>query len=299
MTLGACFGWTMAQTSLGAYKAWQTRRANDTAVEYNLPPEYGVVWQRLKRQFRGTVERRTELFLEWAENHGHEINAILQEHADRMLEAGIRAGAWLEDPHDVEDDAAEPAEDEPWSADFDPEQLDPPDPDLALLCENMVAEPIRAYHSDAKGPLEEAHDGRHDADAGVDGGSDGRQPCLREGLPLLLRRHSRRSQLRPIREAAPPADHRGRRPVPRMPRGGGARPRPGVAERIRAYQWERKGPLARGPPASSCSCPPGHDCRGEQNVSGRTREPPRDSGELAPRGNENGSGRTMSRSRDP
>jgi putative nucleotidyltransferase with HDIG domain len=66
-------------------RGWEHRRENDERAQYNIPPEYHGLWNKLKSQFKGTPDQRAEQFMEYVEEHPDENIDWLQSHADREV----------------------------------------------------------------------------------------------------------------------------------------------------------------------------------------------------------------------
>lgn len=59
---------------------------SDAEVEGNIPPELHGLWQRIKSRIRGSERAtRTEVFLEYAEEHPDEILAATEDRTDQLV----------------------------------------------------------------------------------------------------------------------------------------------------------------------------------------------------------------------
>lgn len=66
-------------------RAWERRKEKDERAQFNIPPEYHGLWNKLKTKFKGTPDQRAEQFMEYVEEHPDENVEWLQEHADREV----------------------------------------------------------------------------------------------------------------------------------------------------------------------------------------------------------------------
>lgn len=78
-----------------AFKVRSTARErsaeDDDAVRSNLPAELVPVFDKVRKQIKGSPKRtRTEAFLEWAEENPDEIIAVQQANADKELRAMLK-----------------------------------------------------------------------------------------------------------------------------------------------------------------------------------------------------------------
>jgi hypothetical protein len=77
----------MASRSVSGYKGAATRASRDAQVASNIPAGQIALWNRVKGQFRGSMEQRTRGFKQYVHDHPREAHAALQAHADRKVEA--------------------------------------------------------------------------------------------------------------------------------------------------------------------------------------------------------------------
>ncbi|MGO8996052.1 MAG: hypothetical protein ACLQVI_22295 [Polyangiaceae bacterium] len=64
----------------------ERRSESDDEVRGNIPPDYQALFDRVKRDMKGTSrESRTEVFLRYAEQHPDEILAALDDGSDRLI----------------------------------------------------------------------------------------------------------------------------------------------------------------------------------------------------------------------
>ena len=67
-------------------KARVRREESDDEVRHNIPPELAFLFERVKRQIKGSARRtRTEEFLEYAETHPDEELAALEDKTDALI----------------------------------------------------------------------------------------------------------------------------------------------------------------------------------------------------------------------
>jgi len=69
----------------GTPRGWEHRKEKDDFTEQNIPPEYLVLWRKLKNRFKGTPHERAEQFMEYVEEHPGENTEALQENADKEV----------------------------------------------------------------------------------------------------------------------------------------------------------------------------------------------------------------------
>ena len=81
----------MASRSVAGYKSAATRASRDAQVAGNISAGQVALWNRVKGQFRGSMEQRTRGFKQYVHDHPREANAALQDHADRKV-AAMTAG---------------------------------------------------------------------------------------------------------------------------------------------------------------------------------------------------------------
>jgi hypothetical protein len=79
-----------AKRNAAAYRGWERRRENDERVAVNLDADMLPLWDRIKLQFRGTPEERTESFLQHVHDSGSDVLWAVQQEADAKLAASIR-----------------------------------------------------------------------------------------------------------------------------------------------------------------------------------------------------------------
>jgi hypothetical protein len=80
-----------AARSLAGYRAADTLRERDEFAAANIPAALIPLWNRVKRQFRGSPEERAEKFIQYAHDHESEDLDAVVSAADRKLDAMIRA----------------------------------------------------------------------------------------------------------------------------------------------------------------------------------------------------------------
>ena len=69
----------------GPAKAWETRQENDSLTKHNIPDEYHLLWEKVKRQFKGKPDSRYEQFMEWMEENPDANLHIQMEQADKEM----------------------------------------------------------------------------------------------------------------------------------------------------------------------------------------------------------------------
>lgn len=67
----------------GPAKMWERIHENDDFTKQNIPEEYHLLWERVKRQFKGTPHSRYEQFMEWMEENPDVNTFVLIEHAEK------------------------------------------------------------------------------------------------------------------------------------------------------------------------------------------------------------------------
>ena len=115
----------LALVGHGTGLGWQHRKERDEAVERDIEamsPHLKSLWRKMKIQFKGSPQRRVELFLEYVHHHSDEAMELLQDEADRTLAKMIKD---LERRHwePVKDQPAEPD----WLTDHDDDDNLPDD----------------------------------------------------------------------------------------------------------------------------------------------------------------------------
>jgi hypothetical protein len=64
----------------------ERRSESDDAVRANIPPDYVVLFERVKRSIKGSSrESRTEAFLRYVEQHPAELTAALEDESERKV----------------------------------------------------------------------------------------------------------------------------------------------------------------------------------------------------------------------
>ena len=53
----------------GPAKMWERLHENDDYTKQNIPEEYHMLWEQVKRQFKGDPHSRYEHFMEWVEEN--------------------------------------------------------------------------------------------------------------------------------------------------------------------------------------------------------------------------------------
>lgn len=67
----------------GPAKMWEKRRENDDFTKQNIPEEYHLLWERVKRQFKGDPHSRYEHFMEWVEENPDANTHVQMEVAEK------------------------------------------------------------------------------------------------------------------------------------------------------------------------------------------------------------------------
>ena len=67
----------------GPAKMWERIRENDDFTKQNIPEEYHLLWEKVKRQFKGDPHSRYEHFMEWVEENPDENTFLLMEQAEK------------------------------------------------------------------------------------------------------------------------------------------------------------------------------------------------------------------------
>lgn len=76
--------------SVSAQRGVDRWRAACEGVAANLPPHLIPLWDKRKMLGTGSVDQRTEAFLQYAHDHESEAMVALEESAEKKLEAMIR-----------------------------------------------------------------------------------------------------------------------------------------------------------------------------------------------------------------
>ncbi len=74
----------------GTPGGWERRKEKDERTKNNIPPEYHLLFDKMKSRFKGNPDERAEQFLEFVEEHPNENAAILQAYADKELAKATR-----------------------------------------------------------------------------------------------------------------------------------------------------------------------------------------------------------------
>jgi hypothetical protein len=80
-------------TGAGTSRGWEHRKEKEEAIERNIEaisPHLKSLWRKMRHQFKGTPESRTEQFLLYVHDHPGEDMALLQDEADRDLAKMIK-----------------------------------------------------------------------------------------------------------------------------------------------------------------------------------------------------------------
>ena len=74
----------------GTGRGWEKRRENDEFAKQNIPEEYHLLWEKVKRQFKGDPHSRYEQFMEWVEENPDANVTVQMEEAEKKLRSEQR-----------------------------------------------------------------------------------------------------------------------------------------------------------------------------------------------------------------